>query len=86
MASRHKKNEGGKAPVYRVGPVWTGNASVEVAVFETSGEKKGHYLTLQRSYKKGEEWENQHLMLFPQDALPLAELIRDAWGFVQSDK
>ncbi len=75
-----QQNEAKKEPVERF-TAWTGTSRVEVAVWEN---EKGHSVSFNRSWKdKEDKWQTSH-SLFPQDILPLMELLRESWQFVQS--
>ena len=70
-----------KEPVERF-TAWTGTSRVEAAVWQNDS---GFSVSWNRSYKDSDgNWQTSN-SLFPQDILPLVELLREAWQFVQSN-
>jgi hypothetical protein len=74
--SENSKNK----PIHRLGPVWTGTARLEVAVWQSEDRRLS--LSFSRSYKVDDEWKRTQT-LFPQDALPLSRLLAQAWDWIQ---
>ena len=70
-----------KEPVQKF-TAWTGSSRVEVAVWEN---ENGHSVSFNRSYKKDDNWHDSS-SLFPQDILPLSQLLAQAWSWIQEQE
>jgi len=76
--ARQKSGDEKKEPVQKL-RAWTGSSAVEVAVWSNDS---GYSVTWHRSYKQGDNWQKTQ-SLFPQDMLPLAQLLNQAWAWIQ---
>ncbi|MEO5366356.1 MAG: hypothetical protein H7831_08385 [Magnetococcus sp. WYHC-3] len=68
---------------------FTGSGFVNVAVFEnepTGDQKHSTFqISISRTYKdKDDKWQRTH-SFFPQDLLPLARLLENAWTLLNND-
>ena len=76
MAGRSDKK---KEPIERL-KAWTGSGTVTGSVWENdNGDRKNYSVTVQRSYKKDDEWHNSDF-LFPTDILTASHLLEKSFS------